>query len=127
MTTAKRLGIWMDHASAHLVPYPADGEAAIQVIEAGQPHEGGEGGSGGDIHSHNAEQGQESAYYKHLCTIIKDYDEVLLFGPTAAKAELHNLLKADRHFEQVSIEVQPSEKMTDPQLQAFVRKHFSKN
>ncbi len=126
MTTAKRLGIWMDHATAHLIPYPTD-SADIQIVESNMPHGGGENAINGDAHFHNKEQGQESAYYKHLSNVIKDYNEVILFGPTAAKTELHNLLKEDRHFEHVKIEVEQSDKLTDNQLHAFVNKHFSKN
>jgi len=44
---------------------------------------------------------------------LKDYEEVLLFGPTNAKNELFNLLKDDRHFEKIKIEVKSGDKMTD--------------
>jgi len=46
---------------------------------------------------------------------IEDYDAVLLFGPTDAKVELFNLLKADKQFDKIKIETVPSEKMTGNQ------------
>jgi hypothetical protein len=56
---------------------------------------------------------------------MKDYDEVILFGPTDAKSELYNLLKNDHHFDKIRIEVKPADKMTENQQQAFVKKYFS--
>ncbi len=47
---------------------------------------------------HNKEQQQQSEYYKTLGETIKNYDDVLLFGPTNAKVELLNILKADISF-----------------------------
>ena len=50
---------------------------------------------------------------------------MLLFGPTTAKDELHNLLKADHNFEKIKIDVKQSDKMSDNQQQAFVNEHFA--
>jgi len=55
---------------------------------------------------------------------MKDYDEVLLFGPTNAKNELVNILKVDHHFDEIKIEVKPADKMTENQQLAFVKEHF---
>ena len=44
---------------------------------------------------HNKEQQQQTAYFKQLADVIKNYDAVVLFGPTDAKAQLYNILKAD--------------------------------
>ena len=57
---------------------------------------------------------------------IKNYDEVLIFGPTHAKEELVNLLKADRHFENIKIDVKHADKMTENQQHAFVKDYFIK-
>ena len=69
---------------------------------------------------------QQSEYYKKLGEIIKNYEGVILFGPTEAKVELFNTLKADHHFEKINIEVKQADKMTENQQHAFVREHFSK-
>jgi len=114
----------MDHASAHLMPFPIEEVSDTTIDEGAEP--GGEGNAG-DIHIHNKEQHQESAYYKQLGEAIIGYDEVILFGPTDAKTELYNLLMADSHFEKIKIEVEQTDKMTENQLHAFVRDYFSKN
>lgn len=58
---------------------------------------------------------------------IRNYDEVILFGPTNAKVELLNILKKDHLFEKIKIDVLPADKMTENQLHAFVKEHFSKH
>ena len=73
---------------------------------------------------HTKEQHQQSSYYKKLRDAIKNYQEVVLFGPTDAKNELLNLLKADHLFENIKIEVKHYDKMTENQMHAFVREYF---
>ena len=80
----------------------------------------------GESMMHNKEQQQQSEYYKTLGEIIKNYDNVLFFGPTDAKTELLNILKADMHFDKIKIETMQSDKMTENQEHAFVREYFSK-
>ena len=76
---------------------------------------------------HNKEQQKQRLYYKELGEIIKKYDEVLLFGPTDAKAELFNILKEDHHFDTIHIGVEDADKMTENQQHAFVRGYFAKH
>jgi hypothetical protein len=76
---------------------------------------------------HNKEQHQQSEYYKKIGEIIKDYKEVILFGPTEAKTELFNILKADHLFENIKIEIKQTDKMTENQQHAFVKNHFNNN
>ena len=74
---------------------------------------------------HNKEQHQQSEYYKKLGEEIVKYEDVILFGPTDAKAELFNLLREDRHFENIKIEIRQTGKMTEQQQHAFIREYFS--
>ena len=125
MTTEKKLGIWMDHSSAHLIEFvKSPGETG--VIESQFTHEQKEESLGKSEHiMHNKEQQQQSAYYKNIGESVKNYHEVILFGPTDAKVELLNILKADHHFDKIKIEVQSTDKMTEHQQQAFVKNYFS--
>jgi stalled ribosome rescue protein Dom34 len=74
---------------------------------------------------HNKEQHLQSDYYKKIGEEIKNYDRVILFGPTNAKAELINKLKEDHNFSKIRIEVKQMDKMTENQEHAFVREYFS--
>ena len=126
MTTTKKLGIWMDHASAHLMEY--SDAMTTEVILSESTHEEKEKTlQKGESMMHNKEQQQDAAYYKTLGESIKNYDEVLLFGPTNAKIELLNILKADMHFDKIKIETMQADKMTENQERAFVRDYFSKS
>jgi hypothetical protein len=47
-----------------------------------------------------------------------------LFGPTDAKNELLNMVKTDHLFNEIKIEVENSDKMTESQMHTFVRDYF---
>ena len=127
MTTSKKIGIWMDSESAHFVEL-TDESIQDAEIESTFTHEA-KGISLGKNENimHNKEQHQQAAYYKQLGEVIKNYDEVLLLGPTHAKAELVNILKEDHHFDKIKIEVRQADKMTENQLHAFVKEKKKKN
>ena len=125
MTTEKKLGIWMDHASAHLMKYNDDMTTDIILSESTHA-EKEKTLEKGESMMHNKEQQQQAEYYKTLGESIKNYDDVLLFGPTNAKVELLNILKADNHFSKIKIGTMQADKMTENQAHAFVRDYFSK-
>jgi stalled ribosome rescue protein Dom34 len=124
MKTAKHLGIYMDHSVAHLMELTNDTivtstvESQSTLMDEAYYLRKDEG------LMHNIEHYQRSDYFKRLSSVMKDYDEVILFGPTDAKSELYNLLKNDHHFDKIRIEVKPADKMTENQQQAYVKKYF---
>jgi len=61
-----------------------------------------------------------------LGDVIKNYEDVIIFGPTNAKSELLNILKADHHFEKIKLEIEQTDKMSQNQQHAFVTDYFSK-
>ena len=79
----------------------------------------------GELHMHHKEQQEQRKYYESIAAIASDYDKVLLFGPTDAKSELHNLIKDKPEFAKIKIEVVQSDNITENQKRAFVRGHFS--
>ena len=126
METKKNLGIWMDHSSAHLTEFTSDTIETKTIASKFTHDEKVDSLSKGENRMHNKEQHQQATYYKQLGEVIKKYDEVLLFGPTEAKNELFNLLKADHLFENIKIDVKQTGKLTEHQEHAFVKEHFSK-
>jgi len=126
MTKTKNLGIWMDHASAHIMEI-ADPMVTNIVVSESTHEEKEKTLQKGESMMHNKNQQQQAEYYKRLGGVIKDYEDVLLFGPTDAKVELLNILKADLNFSKIKIEIRQSDKMTENQEHAFVREYFSKN
>lgn len=126
MKAKKRLGIWMDHNNAHLMEYNIE-NFQVNTIKA----ESKETEKQSDVkHTekgiHNKESQTLQAYYKNLMEVIKNYDEVLLFGPTSAKTELYNLIKKDHRFDKLFIETKSGEKMSFNEQHAFIKDYFSK-
>lgn len=122
---AKNLGIWMDHAHAHLVEFAID-PITTNIISnpfthRDKAHSLGKGEEG----MHQKEQQEQAKYYLELGAIIRNFQDVVLFGPTNAKVELLNILRADHQFEHVRLETRESDKMTQNEQQAFVRNYFS--
>jgi len=117
----------MDHSNADLIEFNT---ATLQTktIDSKFTHEVKESTlSKSEQLMHNKEQHQQSEYYKKLGEVIKNYDEVILFGPTEAKTELLNVLKADHLFSKIHIEVKNTDKMTENQQHAFVKEYFAKH
>ena len=124
METTKKIGVWMDHSVAHLMKLTNETIVASTIkLESSLPAKEQNLG----IHErlfHDKEQRQLSAYFKRVSDVLKDYNEVILFGPTDARTELLNLLKADHHFNNVKIGVRAADKMTENQQHAFVKEYF---
>ncbi len=123
METKKELGIWLDHASAELIDL--NSEKNNRTITSKFTNDVQEDA----IHKnenlmHNKRQQLHLAYYNEIADEILKYDHVLLFGPTNAKTELNNLLDKDLKFKNIKICIEPADKMTDNQKDAFVKNHF---
>jgi len=127
MTTAKYLGIWMDHASAHLMECTTDPIETKTITSKFMHEEKAQTLSKSENLMHNKEQHEQLAYYKELGEIIKNYKAIILFGPTDAKVELFNTLKVDHHFDKIKIDIKHADKMTENQQHAFVREYFSRH
>ncbi len=127
MTKAINLGIWMDHSSAHIMEYSPDSMESKSMESKSTHEEKRQSISKGEKLMHQKEQHQQSEYYQQLGEVIRNYEAVVLFGPTDAKMELFNILRADHRFERIKIEVKQTDKMTENQEHAFVKEHFSKH
>jgi stalled ribosome rescue protein Dom34 len=126
MKTKKRLGIWMDHANAFCMEFAVD-TFEVKTINSDhvsminqQPLLQSESAL------HNKEKQILHAYYKSLMDVIRGHDEVVLYGPTKAKTELYNLIRADHHFDGIKIETKSANKMSFKEQHAFIKDYFSK-
>ena len=123
MLSTHYLGVWMDHASARLMQI---GNPITETIHSGFSHEIKEESLfKSESLMHNKEQRKISSFYKKISVVIKDYKQVLLFGPTNAKVELLDILKDDLRFAKIQIEIKETDKMTANQKNAFVKDYFS--
>jgi hypothetical protein len=122
---AKNLGIWMDHANAHLMEFTTDPITTDIISNPFSHREKEHSLSKSEESMHNKQQQSQHEYYKKLGDIIRNFQDVLLFGPTNAKVELLNLLRADHQFEKIKLETKDSDKMTQNEQHAFVREYFT--
>ncbi len=124
MKITKSLGIWMDHSEAHLMALTGD-SIETTIITSDSSHHNTESTSNSNENiMHNKENHSAASYYKSIGKIIREYDDVILFGPTTAKNELANILKDDHLYEDIKIEIKSSEKMSENQEHAFVKDYF---
>lgn len=125
MKTKQQVGVFMDHSNAHIMEFTVD-PIETTTIESTFTHQIKEDTLEKSEHlMHNKEQHQQAAFYKKISDVIKQYDDVILFGPTEAKVELFNILKADHSFAKTNITVKQTDKMTENQQHAFVKDHFT--
>ena len=127
MNKGKNLGIWMDHSSAHLTEY-SNNPMVTKTILSKFTHEVKENSLvKGESLMHKKEQHKHAEYYKEIGEFIKNYEEVMLFGPTDAKSELFNILRSDHLFAKIKIEIKQTDKMTEFQQHEFVKEYFTKS
>lgn len=126
MNTGKKLGIWMDHSKAHLVELIGSLEATKTIDSTISDEDNEHSTSKSENVMHNKEQHKQAAFYKKLKAEIRNFEEVLLFGPSTAIEELANLLKADHQFDKIKVDVKHAGKMSDSQQHTFVKEHFFK-
>jgi stalled ribosome rescue protein Dom34 len=125
MSTERKLAIWMDHASAHLIDYPLD-HTMTQIIHSNFTNtEKKETLEKSEHAMHNTKQHDQLAYFKELSKVIGQYNAVLIFGPTNAKSELLNFLKSDHHFDRIKIKTLSADKMSDQKQREFVKDYFN--
>ena len=67
--------------------------------------------------------GELNVYYNSVVAAVREFRNLLLFGPGEAKGELHQCFKRKRSGARV-IAVETEDKMTDPQIAAKVRTYF---
>ena len=67
--------------------------------------------------------GELNIYYDAVIAALRNYDNLLIFGPGEAKQELHKRLLRMKLGARVAA-VQTDDKMTDRQIIAKVRKYF---
>ena len=123
MASKKYLGIWMDHSNADLIDFQSNknnhsisSEFTFSMKE--------EALNRSESLMHNKEQQKHETYFRKIGEEIRKYDDVLIFGPTNAKRELHNFLNKDLHFKDINFEIESSDKMSDNEKDAFVRNHL---
>jgi len=131
MKTVKKFGIWMDHSIAYLMEF-TNNPFEIQSIESN--------------FSANEKKLKTSKistlliyqerqvlfdYYNKIGEAIKNYDQIVLFGPSCAKMEFFDVFSEDERFVKIKIEIKETDKMSMRQQHDFILQNsdrsFDKN
>jgi len=123
MKTNNNLGIWMDHSVANLIDLNSKNECH-SIVSKFTSETKEEALNRSESLMHNKRQQMNKKFYEKIGDEILKCNHVLLFGPTNAKVELHNYLNEDLHFKDIKIDIEPADKMTDNEKDAFVKNHF---
>lgn len=115
----------MDHSTAHLINIKSKNKSR-SIVSKFTSETKEEALIRSEILTHNKRQQMHEKFYKKIGGEILKYNHVLLFGPTNAKAELHNYLNKDLYFKNIKIDIESSHKITDNEQLAFVKQHFEK-
>jgi len=133
---ATKVGLWIDHTQAIIVTVSGKDVSQSRVesnVEKHVRYSGGPGSSdshgtragGGEETRENRFEGQLNKYYDEVVDAIRDAGAILIFGPGEAHGQLKKRLEHARLGDRV-VGIETTDKMTDAQITAKVRKRFVK-
>ena len=119
-------GVWIDHKKAVIVS-SSEGHVTTQTVEsdvAAHPRYAGHQDGGGEK-KYEERHGQDlDRYYDGVISQLGQPEAFLIFGPGEAKLELKERLSRTKAFSERSVDVETTDKLTDPQIVAKVKEHF---
>ena len=130
----KKVGIWLDHEKAYVISL-FDKTHMIEKVESNIEtrirYEGETkpaSGKGNALVNPSKKRTkrkrqQMNNYIECLISKVNSAEAVFIFGPAEAKKELNKVL-ITRH-DKPSVYIEPADKMTEKQMVARVRDHFS--
>ena len=133
-----KMGIWIDHKKAVIVSASGDSVTAKTLESEVGPHGHYSGRAGYPTpdgpHDGGGEKKYEGRYAEHL---EQYYDEVisqlgqpealLIFGPGEAKLQLKERLSRSKALSEHIVDIETTDKLTDPQIVAKVKEHYGIN
>lgn len=131
-----KVGLWIDHRKATVVTITEKREEIKEIISEveKQPRRSGDSPLKGTYESRqipadNSRQrtltGELNIYYDEVIAYIRDAESILIFGPGEAKNELKERLERNKLGGRI-VGIETVDKMTDSQILAKIRQHFTK-
>lgn len=113
--------VYMDHSSAKMMEFINDVVETETIDSEFNHQQKTQALYKGESLMHHKENQLQLSYYHSIMDKLKMSDNILLFGSTTAKMELHNLIKEDSNFKNSKVECKQTDKLTDNQQRAFVQ------
>lgn len=124
MGTIKKLAIYMDHFTANILEYKKTANI-IKTIESDYNRfEKEKILQIGETHLNNRDEDLQNKFYLEISNNSLDYPQILLFGPTTAKAEFKIVLANDNRFSNVDVSLRITDKLTNSEQIDFVNNCF---
>lgn len=131
----RAVGLWIDHRKAVIVAVTDQGETTSLIVSRVEKQRRRVAGIRSmtpyESSQVPADDRQERSFHAHLATYydaviasIRGAESILIFGPGEAKVELRHRLETGKHVGRI-VEIETEDKMTDRQIEAKVREHFS--
>jgi hypothetical protein len=141
----KYAGLWVDHRKAFIVFLnkgadaiePEKAETTITIDSEVEKHVRLSGGSGSrktpygpqdisvDSKIDDRRRHQLQEYYQEIIRTVRDARKLLIFGPGEAKGELEKEIKKSKSLAAKVLPLETTDKMTEKQIAAKVRKFFA--
>jgi hypothetical protein len=120
-----RVGLWIDHRKA-VVVFVSSKDTEVKLIKSNiEKHhrQSGVAMPADDIRQREL-TGHLNSFYDEVVSCIREAESILILGPGEAKGELKQRLEKD-HLSRLIVGVKTSDRMTEKQIVAVVRGHFS--
>ena len=120
-------GVWIDHKKAVIVS-ASEGHVTTQTVEsdvAAHPHYAGQQDGGGEKKYEERHRQRLEQFYDEVINRLGTPEGLLIFGPGEAKLELKERLGRSRAPSLPVVEIETADKLTDAQIAAKVKEHFS--
>ncbi len=130
-----RVGIWIDHRKAVIVSASAD-RVTVKTLESKVgPHPRYSGRAGSTMPEGPQDAGGEKRYeerygqhldqyYDEVITHLGQPEALLILGPGEAKVQLRARLSHSKALSESIVEIETTDKLTDPQIVAKVKEHY---
>ena len=133
----KEVGLWIDHKRAVIVVLSEQGENIQQLESKVGKHTHYHGATHPKSpYSPQYQQGDDqldrqftehlNKFYSNIIAQIRGADSLLIFGPGEAKGEFAKRLAQEKVNVKIAA-IETTDKMTDRQIKAKVRKHFQES
>ena len=122
-----KVGLWIDHRKAVIVSLRDSGEEIREILSHMEKHvrySGGAQETSAEDQRDMRFAGHLNKYYERIVSCIHDADAILILGPGEAKVEFKTRLEGEALGGRIT-GVETVDKMTERQLVARVRQHFS--
>ena len=121
----KTAGLWIDHKKAVIV-FVASKDTEIKLISSNIENHHRQSGMEmpADDVRQRALTGHLNSFYDEVASSISEAESILILGPGEAKGELRKRLEKGKLKRRI-IGIKTSDKMTEKQIVALVRGHFS--